>query len=142
MKILVNIFSALLLFTANTTAHAEQMQELGTWKVHYSAFPSTFLSPEIAKQYKVQRSKYSGLINISILDASNLKALDVQLSGTAKNLLGVKKDLQFKRIKDGKAIYYLSELTYRTEDNYQFNIKISKGAQSQVLKFEHKFYVE
>jgi len=110
--------------------------------VHYSAFPSTFLSADIAKNYKVQRSRYTGLINISVLKSGDTAAQEVTIKGTAKNLLGVHKPLEFKRIKEGKSIYYLSELSYRNEETYQLSLEIMKGSTTETLKFQHTFFVE
>ena len=53
-------------------AHSEQTlggqyKELGPWQVHYIAFPSTFIQPQIAKAYELERSGYKGIVNISVL---------------------------------------------------------------------------
>ena len=50
-----------------------QYKELGPWQVHYIAFPSTFIQPQIAKAYDLERSGYKGIVNISILNYSNIK---------------------------------------------------------------------
>lgn len=36
------------------------------YQVFYNAFPSTFLTPEVAKNYQIERSANRGLFNISI----------------------------------------------------------------------------
>ena len=42
------------------TAQAENMKKLGSMNVHYIALGATFLTPEIAQAYGIQRSKYNG----------------------------------------------------------------------------------
>jgi len=48
-------------------ANAELKQTFGDYEVHYNAFNSTFLQPDVAANYQVQRSKYRGLVNITVL---------------------------------------------------------------------------
>lgn len=121
---------------------AEQKIALGTWEVHYIALNSTFLTPEVAKQYGIVRSKYNGLINISVLDKISQSAQSVVISGDAKNLLGVVKSLAFKEVKEGEAIYYLATLPFSDQERYRINLNINDGKTSQQFTFEYKFYAE
>ncbi|MDU0354161.1 DUF4426 domain-containing protein [Paraglaciecola aquimarina] len=115
---------------------------MANWDVHYIAINSTFLTPEIAKQYGVVRSKYNGLINISVLDSQSKSAQSVALTGSAKNLLGVVKQLAFKEVKEGDAIYYLAPLPFSDQEQYRISVDITDGRQTKTLKFQHKFYVD
>ncbi|WP_306519091.1 DUF4426 domain-containing protein [Rheinheimera sp.] len=143
MKLLSLMFSTLVLFTSVLSpAQAEQKKQLGNWDVHYIAMPSTLIEPAIASNYKIERSKFNGLINISVLNSKDQKAQQVSLSGSAKNLLGQQKTLIFQQVTEGDAVYYLAQLPYRNEERLSFVIDISQGNQNQQLKFEHTFYVE
>ena len=84
-------FMLLASLALSMTARAEQKETLGDWDVHYIAFNSTFITPDIAKHYAIVRSKYNGVINISILDKQTQEAQSAVLTGTARNLLGVSK---------------------------------------------------
>ena len=53
--------SCLLALLMTLPLRAEQMKELGPWQVHYSAFNSSFLTPEVAKAYGLERSRYNGI---------------------------------------------------------------------------------
>jgi hypothetical protein len=134
--------AALLLLTQSPLAQAEQKQTLGSWDVHYIAMPSTLIDPKIATQYQITRSIQNGLINISVLNTSDQQAQQVRLSGQAKNLLGQIKELDFKEVREGKAIYYLAQLQFRGEEKLNFSIDIQQGTVQQQLKFEHTFYPE
>lgn len=123
-------------------AQAEQKQVLGNWDVHYIALNSTFLTPEVAKQYGIVRSKFNGLINISVLDRKDKTAQSVILTGEAKNLLGVVKKLTFKEVQEGQAIYYLAVLPFSDREQYRITIKINDGKEQKTLKFQHKFYAD
>lgn len=124
------------------SAAAEQKVPLGTWDVHYMAINSTFLTPKIATNYGIVRSKFNGLINISVLDKASQKAQSVALSGQAQNLLGVVKKLSFKEVKEGTAIYYLAVLPFSDQEQYRIQISINDGNQQQQFSFQHKFYAE
>ncbi|MEP0356067.1 DUF4426 domain-containing protein [Paraglaciecola sp.] len=136
----VLLICALGLFTS--LVKAEQKVDLGSWEVHYITLNSTFLTPEVAKQYGIVRSKYNGLINISVLDRQAKTAQSVILTGEAKNLLGVVKKLSFKQVTEGDAIYYLAPLSFSDLEQYRITIYLTDGTQQQTLKFQHKFYAE
>lgn len=136
-----HVFMAIVLsWLALVPAQAEQMKQLGGWDVHYIALPTTLLDPTIASQYKIERSKYNGLVNISVLNSKDQAAQQVQISGEAKNLLGQIKSLTFVEVKEGAAVYYIAQYGYQTEQMVSFTIQISQGSQSQQLKFNHTFY--
>lgn len=123
-------------------AQAEQKQDLGNWEVHYIALNSTFLTPQIAKNYGIVRSRYNALINISVLDKQSKVAQSVVLRGQAKNLLGVVKTLAFKQVEEGEAIYYLAVLPFSDLEQYRFTVEISDGQIQKKLKFQQKFYAD
>ncbi|GAC03224.1 DUF4426 domain-containing protein [Paraglaciecola chathamensis] len=129
-----------LLFSA--MAVAEQKETLGKWDVHYIAFNSTFITPDVAKHYSIVRSKYNGVINISVLNKADQKAQSAVLTGTARNLLGVSKSLTFKEVSEGDAIYYIAVLPFSDQETFRITVNINDGTDQQVLKFQHKFYAE
>ncbi|GHB76140.1 hypothetical protein GCM10008107_27000 [Psychrosphaera saromensis] len=142
MKLLssfILLLSALLSFNS----HAEQKITKGNWDIHYIAFPSSFIQPEIAKQYQLQRSKYLAVINISVLDnKDNDKAQNAYVSGMAKNLLGQRTKLEFVKVTEGEATYYLAQLKYDNEEIYNFEIDVQQGNKTETIKFSQKFYVD
>ncbi|MBE0376365.1 DUF4426 domain-containing protein [Pseudoalteromonas prydzensis] len=145
-KIVSILFFALAGITFS--AHSEQMQgaqykELGPWQVHYIAFPSTFIQPQIAKAYDLERSGYKGIVNISILkNDTDATAQTAILKGTARNLLGNKQTLDFKEVIEGESIYYLAQVNFTNEEILRFDVEIQQGNQFQKLQFQQKFYVD
>lgn len=129
-----------LLFTGQV--NAEQKQVLGNWDIHYIAFNTTFLTPQVAKENGIVRSKFNGLVNISVLDRKDKTAQSVILTGQAKNLIGVIKKLTFKQVKEGKAIYYLAVLPFSHLEQYRITIDVNNGFDQRTLKFQHKFYAD
>jgi len=129
-------------FFAIAYASAENMKKLGSMNVHYMAIGSTFFTPEIAKVYGITRSRYNGLINISVLDNTKAgnPAKTVSISGKAKNNLGQFKTIEFTEVKEGNAIYYLAQIKYSNEETMHFTLAINDGKEQQTLKFSQKFY--
>ena len=135
-------FLLLVSFTLTSwLAQAAQKQTHGNWDIHYSAFNSTFLTPEIAKNYGVVRSKYNAVLNISVLD-NQQQAQRVVLQGTATNLAGQRKTLTFRQVKRGKAIYYLAQLKIANQETLRFNIDINQSQRSEQIEFSQKFYTD
>ncbi|WP_218309971.1 DUF4426 domain-containing protein [Alteromonas antoniana] len=123
-------------------ALAEQKESLGDWDVHYMVVNTTFLTPEVASTYGIVRSKYNALVNISVLDKASHKAQRLSVSGEATNLLGNTRDLSFKKVEDGDAIYYLSVLPFRDQETFRFNIEIRKNNDSETLRFKQQMYTD
>lgn len=127
----------------SATTQAEQMKKLGNWHVHYIAFGSTFITPEIAKTYGITRSKYKAIINISVLNADkNSKATQVAIRGKARNLIGNEQQLKFKEIIEGDSIYYIAQIDYSNEERFKFEITMQHGNREETLKFAEQFYVD
>ncbi|WP_417870572.1 DUF4426 domain-containing protein [Vibrio furnissii] len=136
---------ALLLACAAIPASAEQLINIKDVEVHYSAFNSTFLTPQVAKSYQLTRNGYSAVLNISVLDTSTVgkPAVKSTLSGQVKNLIGNMRELAFSEVKEGNAIYYLAEFPISNEEELRFDIDVNAGLKGAgKLKFTQKFYVE
>ena len=135
---------AVLFMAIASVSSAENMKKLGSLEVHYIALGSTFITPEIAKAYNIERSRFNGLINISVLDGKTKgkPAKEVSITGTVRNKIGQIKQLEFREIKEGSAIYYLADISYRNGETYRFEIDITDGIEDQKLKFSQTFYVD
>lgn len=141
MKLLISIIIAMLMITSSQVS-AEQKKQLGDWDVHYIAFPAPLLTPEIAKQYRIQRSKFNAVINISVLNSQSQQAQKVAISGIAKDLLGRQIALDFSEVVEGKAIYYLAQLPFKDQQTFDFTLTLSQKDSLQQLTFKQKFYVD
>lgn len=124
-----------------SVSQAEQKKTLGQWDVHYIVLDTTFLTPEIAKANQIVRSKYNALVNISVLDKDTQEAQNLSVTGSARNLLGSKTDLNFKKVVDGKAIYYLAVLSHDHRETFRFEVTVQQGNKQEVLKFQEELYV-
>ena|SRR5690554_4105720 len=132
------VFAAALFWTLTATAQQSaavqggQFERLGAWEVHYSAFASAFLQPEVAQAYNLVRSRAQAIISISVLDSEHKTSQRVAMSGYALNTLGQRKELNFRRITEGDALYYLSSIQHGNDDKYRFFITIRHGNNSEI----------
>lgn len=141
----MKIYLSLLLLVLSQSAIAEQFKQIKDLEVHYSAFTSTIIPPEVTRQYKIKRSGYTALINVTILDRSQVgkPAITGTVKGTAKNLLGTIKSLEFREIKETNAVYYIAELPFVNEEIYTLKIDVSSGLKgSGNITFNQKFYTD
>ena len=141
MKLLLGVMLAIL-FAASGQVIADQKQQLGDWDVHYIAFPAPLLTPEIAQQYRIQRSKYNAVINISVLDTQSQQAQKINISGIAKDIQGRQIALEFTEVVEGKAVYYLAQLPFRDQQRFDFTLTLAQKDSLQQLKFKQTFYVD
>jgi hypothetical protein len=64
------------------------------------------------------------------------------VSGVAKNLLGQRFKLDFVKVTEGEATYYLAQVKYDNEEIYNFEVDVQQGDRTETIKFTQKFYVD
>ncbi len=130
------------------TAHAQSGSEtFGEYQVYYSVFNSTFVRADIASTYQLNRARDRALVNVSVAriggGASNL-GLPAEVSGTASNLLQQTQNLEFRKIDEGDATYYIASVRHTDEEVYNFRIQLQpEGAERPFeLSFSQKLYID
>tara|TARA_R110000868_G_scaffold124021_2_gene328024 strand:+ start:1278 stop:1697 length:420 start_codon:yes stop_codon:yes gene_type:complete len=103
-------------------ALAERKQSFGDLDVHYIAFNSSFLQPDIAAANGLVRSMTLGVVNISVLKDG--KASSASVSGEVKDLVGRNQPLTFKQVTEGEAIYYLAQFPFNQQELLRFTITV------------------
>ena len=135
--------SVLALISINS--YADNSKEFGDYVIHYNAFRSDTISPEVAKQYGLARANNRVLINIAVLK----KVLNTtgtptpsKVTGHASNLTGQLKKLDFKTIKEGTAIYYIAETKISDGEFLKFDIKVIPDGEKRParLRFDKRFF--
>lgn len=133
---------ALLALLLADGARAERMQRLGGYEVHYSLIPTLMLKPEIAAGYGISRGRDRALLNLSIIDPDQ-GPVQVSLQGTARDLLGLVRPLEFREVTEGQAVYYLATLRHDDQEVLRFVVDIdTPDGRSQRLDFQQKMYRE
>lgn len=137
-------YRPLLLLLLSFCLHAEQKQDFGPYSVHYQALPTTFLTPAIAGQYPIRRSRYEGLVTVTVLDSRHgNRAIRAVLDGTATNRVGNQRRLSFREVIEGDAIYYLATLPVSHQEHFVFAITLRPaGGPPLALRFDHRFYTD
>lgn len=135
-RILIGLLAALL----TLPALAERKHSVGEYDVHYSAFNSGFLQPDIAAAAGLTRSKTQGVVNVSVI--KNGKPVAAQVSGVVKNLLGQDRPLGFKQLKEGdEAIYYLAQFPFDSQETLRFALTVQPtGAEPFSFEFTQEFF--
>jgi len=143
------VIGAFLLCLVSISASAEQKLVFGEYEVHYMGLSSDFLTPEVAKIYDIPRSRSLGFLNISVLQKTKggqvPAALDAELTGSIRNLIGQSRELEFRRVREGQAIYYISTFRFDDGDMYNFDLDVvpSNARQKNFdVKFSQRFYEE
>jgi hypothetical protein len=138
LTIVVTLFFAMV-----SNVYAEKSKDYGDYIVHYNAFTTDALHAETAKHYNIRRSKNRGMINISVQKKNNNNsAVTADVSGTASNLTGQLKSLDMKEIKEGEAIYYISDFSVANRETLDFSVDIKVAGKDKPLKvtFRQQFF--
>lgn len=142
------LYKVLFIFALALTSlssHAESSKEFGDYTIHYNAFRSDTISPEVAKQYGLARASNRILINIAVLKKvmnTTGKPTAAKITGHASNLTGQLKKLEFREIKEGSAIYYLAETKISDGEFLKFELKIIPEGEKRAarIRFDKRFF--
>ena len=147
MLILPRLLLALALLTVGLAVQAEQSQDFGQYVVHYSAILTDSLLPEVARQYGITRSKNRGMLTMTVLKKVMNTAgtpVEAKVSGTATNLSQQLRTLDLRQIRDGSAVYYLSEFPIANREVLDFNLQVTPKGENNAftVKFRQEFFTE
>lgn len=125
-------------------AHAEISQEFGPIKIHYNALTTDELLPEVARAYKIERSKTRGVVTMSVLKQNKLGVatpVPAKLTVYVTNLTQQLANVEMREIKEGTAIYYLGEFRVAPPDTLKFTATVEvAGEPRREMVFNQKFY--
>lgn len=136
MRKLVTLAAALLF---SLSVAAEQKITSGALDIHYIVFNSSFLQPAVAKASGLERGKNIAVLNVSPL--RNGKGEKSTVSGSMTNLLGQIKNLEFREIDEGDAVYYIAQFPIDSRELLKFDIKlVDSERKSHSLKFNQEVF--
>lgn len=146
LRRIVSLLTLFILTSATSPLMAENSKEFGNYVIHYNAFRSDTLEPEVAKAYNLKRRNNRVLLNIAILKKvmnTTGTPTSATVTGHASNLTGQLKKLEFREIKEGSAIYYLAEIKFSDGEFLKFNLKIKIDGEEHAtrLKFDKRFFI-
>ncbi len=137
---LSRFLSLALLLSLPFSSNAENVSKFGDYVIHHTALPTDILLPEVARAYKIKRSKNRGMLNIVVQYKG--KGITAKVTGTGTNLNSQLKHLQFKEIKEENVIYYISTFRVTNKEliTFKINVKPTGSDKTHTVKFKKEFY--
>lgn len=127
---------------------AQQYTQVDDYQIHYSAISTDFLSPEVAKAYRIQRSVGLGLVNISVLEEQedgSTVPVSASLDGSVSEINGSnQKPLSFKTVREDNRIYQLATFRLRHDEpmRFELDVRYDRNAEPETVSFVERFYIE
>jgi hypothetical protein len=138
------LFAALCLCSVAAVAHAEISQKFGPLEIHYNALTTDELLPEVARTYKIERSKTRGLLTVSVLKQNKMGAaspVPAKITVYVTNLSEQLASVEMREVKEGTAIYYLGEFRVVPPDTLKFTATVEvAGEPKREMVFNQQFF--
>ena len=125
----------------------ESQKDFGDYVVYFNAINTDQLTPDIARQYGIVRSKSQALLNVSLhhkLAGGGTEAVSGAVTASAVNLNGQLKSMTLREIKEDKAVYYIGETPITNGEVLIYTVDATPGNDPSrfTLRFKKQFYVE
>lgn len=139
-RIIARYFILTFLIILPLGSYAEDAAKFGDYVIHHSAIPTDILLPEVARAYKIKRSKNRGMINIVVQHKG--QGIGAKVTGTGTNLNAQLKHFEFREIKDGDVTYYITNfrVTHKETISFKINVQPTGSNKTFKLKFKKEFY--
>lgn len=138
-------FFALILFFP--VAWAENSTSIPGYTIHHNAIPSASLDPNVAKQYRIQRSKYRGMLNVSVIkdipDTTG-KAVGATVMAKATNIRGQLISIPMRKITEGEAIYFIGEFRIEDQETLNFELQVKPKGETRFhnAQLSQQFFID
>lgn len=116
------------------------------YEVFYSAFNTSFLTPEVAGAIDIVRAKDRALVNISVIETlesgKTQSVIPFDIKGTTFNLIH-RKEMEFQLVKEKDAAYYLGKFKIANNDEIiviDIDVTPRQGEQPININFRKRFY--
>lgn len=144
-----NTFSFLLIIFLIGLSHPacatdKYSKVFGKYTIHYSTFNSLFIPADIAKTHNLVRANDQTLVNISVQETATKKSIPAKITGTAKNLIQQTKTIDFKKIDEPGAVYYIGAIRHTDEEVFHlnFSIHVADEPSAFTFKISKKLYTD
>ena len=125
----------------------EGNKDFGDYVVYFNALNTDQLSPDIAREYGIVRSKSRALLNVSIhrkVPNGMSEAVTGAVSASAINLNGQLKTMTLREVREENAIYYIGELAITDGEVliYTIDATPSNDPSRFTVRFKKQFFVD
>jgi hypothetical protein len=141
---------AFALFAFQDSPPEPQQQDPGDYgaadvpiEVHHNAFNSTFLKPDVANLYGIDRDEGLGTLVVSAYQRDTPGVgVQAQVSGTARNLIGHMRTLRFNEIREGESAYHVTTFPIEVEEQLTFavDVVIVPTGEKHELRWQQQFW--
>lgn len=103
--------------------HAQGQTSAGDYQVHYNALPSAFLTPEIAREYGILRSRVRGVLVVSIQrDGQPVRMrIEAQVGPLGEQM----QPLELRQVDTNGLPSYIGSFTITPGESRQFRLRIA-----------------
>lgn len=143
-----NFFTRLLFVSLITLpVWAENSTTIPGYTIHHNAIPSASLEPNVARQYGIQRSKYRGMLNVSIIkseEGTTGRPSEAIVMAKANNIRGQLISIPMRKVKEGDAVYYIGEFRIADQETLNFELKVQPRGERRfyTAKLSQDFYID
>ncbi|MBK4988776.1 MULTISPECIES: DUF4426 domain-containing protein [Pseudomonas] len=123
---------------AADTARADRKEVFGNVTVHYSAFTSSMLTPQVAAATGLVRSKNLGVLTLTALKAG--KPATAVVSGTVKDLTGRSSPLSFRQVTDQGTVSYVAQFKIEQPETVTFDLNVETGGIGNSFSFNQEVF--
>ncbi|MCG7899370.1 MAG: DUF4426 domain-containing protein [Candidatus Thiodiazotropha lotti] len=126
---------------------AENSTAIPGFTIHHNAIPSASLEPGVARQYGIQRSKYRGMLNVSIIksvEGTIGTSSEAVVMAKANNIRGQLISIPMRKVTEGDAVYYIGEFRIADQETLNFEIKVQPRGEKRfyTAKLSQDFYID
>ena len=124
----------------------EHAKVFGNYTVHVNALTTDQLPSDVARTYRIQRSKSRVMLNVVIM--KNEGGVDKPMTGTVtaltRNLASQIKNLEIREIIEQDAIYYIGTVSVANAETLIFDIDVTPANEttSFLLNYKQQFFTE
>ncbi|MCZ6803942.1 MAG: DUF4426 domain-containing protein [Proteobacteria bacterium] len=124
----------------------EHAKVFGNYTIHVNALTTDQLPSDVARTYRIQRSKSRVMLNVVIM--KNESGVDKPMTGTVtaltRNLASQIKNLEIREIIEQDAIYYIGTVSVANAETLIFDIDVTPANEttSFLLNYKQQFFTE
>lgn len=123
-------------------------KQIGNYVIHVNALTTDQLPTEVARGYKISRSKNRAMLNVSVREkgAEGETPITATFNVIAKNLSNQQKNVSLREIKETVplAIYYIGELAVSNEETMTFELDVTPAGAAEpiLLSYSQQFFTQ
>lgn len=141
------ITATLILLLITNLAGAENSTRADGYTIHHNAIPTAMLTPEVASNYRIVRSKYRGLLNVSVIrdvPGTTGHPVTARVIAYALNLIGRRHNIELREVREGEAIYYIGDFPIVDGETLKFTLEVTpEGASRSIAaSLSQDFYID